>query len=249
MKKISIALLGLTLATVSYAQNAETPASVWDKTVYLKVGINSDKISSDEFPTVGGVYSSEYKSQFGLGIQNGKTFWLHKEPLGNVLTFGVDWTWVDLNVSTFKKKEPASSFNMGSDSPYNMPWHHKKWMASYGMSVGPSITLCPFSASDSDFAKYLRLNLYFHLGYSVGGVLFDKVKKPNSDSEKTQAAWGHGLFTAFGASVSWKSYGLGYEFRNNASDGYQYLNSSFKQPDKMKMKETFGRIYFQFLFK
>lgn len=63
---------------------------------------------------------------FSLGL--GKTWYLHKRPIANVVKFGLDWTWLDLNYARY---EAAGQSQIGSGQ------------VDAGMQIGPSITLNP----------------------------------------------------------------------------------------------------------
>lgn len=50
----------------------------------------------------------EYKSDFAVGIFKRKTFNLHKYPIGDVLMFGLDLNFIDINVARYAKGKGLS---------------------------------------------------------------------------------------------------------------------------------------------
>lgn len=219
--------------------------NIWGKTGFFNISYDKTTLSSDELPIGGAlVGSNEFKNKFGIGIQWGKTFNFHKKALGDVLFLGLDGTWMDLNFNQYDK---ADKITPGFDDAASyviksMPWHNKKMTLDYGMSIGPSITLYPFTPLKSNTADCIRFNGYFHLGYK--GEVF--IIKDVVDNEQ-KAAWGHGLFTALGGSLTFNSIGLGVEMRND-NINVKHVDTKEYGDQKIKFKEKTTRIYLQFRF-
>ncbi len=214
---------------------------IWGKTTYFNVSYNKTKLSSDEFP-IGGPKGgfNEFSNNLGVGIQWGQTFNFHKKALGNVLFIGFDYTWMDLNFNQYKQADPTPGFNTTEYEIRPMPWHNKKMSLDYGMAVGPSLTLYPFTPMHKNAADNIRLQAYFHVGYKAEGFL---VKVDNSN----KLAWGHGLYTAFGGNLTFNTIGIGFEARNDNSINVKHVNKEFGTK-KMKFKEKITRFYIQFRF-
>ena len=223
---------------------AERQRDAWGKNTYLNISLNKTEFSSEEFPSTNKPFAREYDSDLSVGLQFGHTFNFHKNPIGSVLFIGLDYTWTDLNYSTFKEIETPKEFQDG-DNAKVLPWHHKKTLLSYGMSVGPSMTFYPFTSMRKKGTDKIRLQLYFHVGYNVQGAIISKVND-NTDI-KDQWAWGHGLYTAFGGNISWNFIGVGYEIRNDNSLNFKAAQKVF-DTGKMKAKENTSRFYLQFRF-
>ena len=227
---------------VSYNQHLR---KIWGKTNYFNISYNKTTLSSDELPLGGAsVGSNEFKNKFGMGLQWGKTFNFNKKAIGDVLFCGLDVTWMDLN---FNQYDRADSITKGYGEETGlaikvMPWHNKKMTLDYGISVGPSLTLYPFTLLHSNAADNIRLHGYFHLGYK--GEVFI-IKEVGDD---TQTAWGHGLFTAFGASLTFNAIGLGVEVRNDNNINVKHVDTKEFGDLKMKFKEKTTRIYLQVRF-
>lgn len=213
----------------------------WGNNTYLNISYNKTELSSKEFPTTDGVFSNEFKNKWGLGLQMGHTFNFHKKALGNVLFFGLDYNWIDLNFNYYEAADQPARYAFGEGDIQNMPWHHEKMTLSYGMSIGPALTLHPFTSLENKGANRIRLQAYFHVGY---GVDLAMVKDVNESKENI---FGHGLFTSFGGNLSWKFIGIGYELRNNSNERYKCLEKMY-DTGKLKMKEKSSRFYLQFRF-
>jgi hypothetical protein len=174
-----------------------------------------------------------------------QTFNFHKKPLGNVVFIGLDYTWMDLNFNQYDADSIPKRYVRG-EGVINMPWHQKKMSLNYGMSIGPSLTLYPFTPTHNARAEKVRLQFYFHVGYSVGGAFIKDVMDKSGD-KKNRIAWGHGLYTSYGANLTWNFIGLGYEWRNDNSISYKCVNKEF-DTGKIKLKEKTSRVYLQFRF-
>lgn len=225
--------------------NINNQRNIWNHTTFLNISYNKTKFSSEEFPSTTGVFPNEFKNDVGFGLQWGHTYNLHKNPIGQVLFIGIDFTWMDLNFNKYKKQDTIPIRYNNEGTIKSLPWHNEKMTLGYGMSVGPSFTFYPFSSTHSSIGDKIRLHLYFHVGYGVEAAI---IKKVNEGTEiKDQWAWGHGLNTAFGADISIDHIGLGYEFRNDGNLKFKPVDRVF-DTGKMKAKETISRLFLQFRF-
>ncbi len=216
---------------------------VWGKNTFFNISYNKTKLSSDQFPIGGGRgAANEFKNNLGVGIQWGQTFNFHKKALGNVVFFGLDYTWMDVNFNQYKKADlPTPGYSTDYET-YVMPWHNKKMSIDYGMSVGPSLTLYPFTPLHKNAADNIRLQGYFHVGYKAMGYII------KDSSDKNQFAWGHGLYTAFGANLTFNAIGFGFEMRNDNNINVKHVKKEYDNKTKMKFKEKVTRLYIQFRF-
>ena len=217
----------------------------WGQNTYLNISYDMTKLSSDEFPSTKGGFKNEFDNKLGVGLQWGHTFNFHKRPLGNVLFIGLDYTWLDCNYNSYDASAEPAGYTRG-EQVLNMPWHYKKSSIDYGMSLGPSFTLYPFTSANSSGAQKIRLQLYFHVGYDIGATFINDVIDKDGE-KKNRTTWGHGLFTSFGANVSWSFIGVGYEMRNASSLNYNYIDKEF-DTGKLKLKQQMNRLYLQFRF-
>lgn len=231
-----------TKTDVKYDQHMR---NIWSKNTFFNISYNKTKLSSDEFPTIsldGHGFHNEFKCDWGVGLQWGQTFNFHKKALGNVVFIGLDYTWMDMNFNQYKASVQPMEYLSGDGYVTNpMPWHNKKMTIDYGMSVGPSLTLYPFTPMHKNAADNIRLQGYFHVGYKAAGFLI------KDSSKKNQFAWGHGLYTAFGGNLTFNAIGIGFEARNDNNISVKHAKSDFGG-NKMKFKEKTTRIYIQFRF-
>ena len=106
---------------------------------------------------------AEWKSDFGVSLAFGKTYYLHKKPLLNMIKFGIDATWFDISYA--KYSEPDAYANDGAytraygdyggydyDDEEDIDLGIHQIDAS--MHVGPSITVNPIGD--------LKVAAYFH---------------------------------------------------------------------------------------
>ncbi len=226
-------------------------STIWGRNTFFNISYNTTTLSSKELPSASGEYTGEYNNKLGLGLQWGHTYNFHKKPIGDVLFIGLDYSWLDLNVNLYDQEDKPLSYEIGDSDPYNMPWFNKKWAADYGMSLGPSLTLYPFTSLRKSGTDNIRLQVYYHVGYSLGLTFISDVETPkktaSSSKESTEIAWGHGLFTSFGFNLTWKFVGLGYEARRGSNYQFKNFNSDF-DTDATEFKQTTNRIYIQFRF-
>lgn len=235
---------------------------VWDYRSYLNISYANSKLDPDT-PIPLGVGGSEnvskFKSDWGLSLVYGRNYRLHKYPIANTLQFYLDFTSVDLTVAHYKAEDKEFLFDSNNPS---MPWCIEKYEASYGMNLGPSVTVAPFNYVAVQGLHYVKLNVYYHLGYHIAGMLlpdnedadFNRKGQPgyNSDShdemkDKTKLAWGHGLTSTFGLSLSWKFIGLGYEHRTSTVR-YKAIDTEFFGSDTQKFNSSISRFFIQFRF-
>ncbi len=235
---------------------------VWDYRSYLNISFANSKLDPDT-PIPLGVGGSEnvskFKSDWGLSLVYGRNYRLHKYPIANTLQFYLDFTSVDLTVAHYKAEDKEFLFDSNNPS---MPWCIEKYEASYGMNLGPSVTVAPFNYVAVQGLHYVKLNVYYHLGYHIAGMLlpdnedadFNRKGQPgyNSDShdemkDKTKLAWGHGLTSTFGLSLSWKFIGLGYEHRTSTVR-YKAIDTEFFGSDTQKFNSSISRFFIQFRF-
>ena len=274
MKIIFISLIALIgILTASAAQSSDTTTTVtslddiiametqsqmknsiamrlqdqWSKSTFLNIGYNMTKLSSKEFPATATRLANEFDNKLGLGIQWGHTFNFHKYPLGSVLFIGLDFTWLDFNFNQYKKCDAPVGFDLG-EQVLNLPWHNEKMSLNYGMSVGPSLTLYPFTSLQNSGTDKIRLQLYFHVGYDVAYYqIKDVPEKGNNQETSKKSAWGHGLYTSFGGNITWDFIGVGIESRNDGGINCKPVDDLYNT-GKFKIKEKTTRLYLQFRF-
>ena len=64
---------------------------IWkDRAKYFNIGYVNQTVTDKTF-------GGKIKSDFGVSLSSGKTYYLHKKPIVGMIKFGLDWTWLDIN--------------------------------------------------------------------------------------------------------------------------------------------------------
>ena len=243
---------------------------VWSRKGYFNISYNSTTLTPDQsIPTgVGSSVVPEFKSDWGVSLQLGRSYALHKTPIANMLQFNFDFSYIDLNVNHFKQEgdgnlyDSRSILNYDGKEYYYTPWNLEKYDLNYGMSVGPSISIAPFTSTNVSALHHIKLNAFFHVGYHVSLLYMtnDEEADMNQGDDPTDPIaveryekmkdnlkldLGHGLITSFGFSVTWKFIGLGYEHRSGSLE-YKSLSTNDFGSEKYKFKSSTNRIFIQF---
>lgn len=237
---------------------------VWKRRAFFNISWNKQTLKSkNEIPTEYGAQDYKFKNDWGIGLQAGVNYRLHKKPIANMVNFCLDYSWLDLNVHHYKAEKDyhynsSPKFYYKDKEYFYMPWGLEKYEANYGMSLGPSITVAPFVPLGIKGLDYLRIQFYYHLGYSASIIysLNDKDLDLNTqpdDAEKKRyetmsnnlkLSWGHGLYNSFGFNVTWKRIGIGYEVRKG-SYRYKAVNTDDFSGQSNKFSATNKRFYIQ----
>lgn len=237
---------------------------VWERRTYLNISTVSGELTpKDQMPTgLGNALVPNFKNEWGVALSMGSCHRLHKTPIANMVQLYIDWTPMDLNVNYFKEEGNGIGIYDSSikhdNQLFYIPWNLEKYEANYGMSLGPSVTVAPFTSLNSAGLHYFKLNFYYHIGYHASILMLQNKNPEKADANKNHTKdtysqmdgnhfiWGHGLTQSFGFNVSWKFIGVGYEKRN-ASLEYTPFDDKFGK-DKNNFKTSQNRVYLQFRF-
>ena len=247
---------------------------VWSRKGYFNISYNSTTLTPDQsIPTgVGGNVVPEFKSDWGVSLNIGRSYALHKSPIANMLQFNFDFTYIDLNVNHFKHEGDGKNLYdsrevlPGTTDKFFTPWNLEKYDFNYGMSVGPSISIAPFTSTNVSGLHHIKLNAFFHVGYHVSLLYMLNDEEADSNpyrnmgddpaeiiaverfekmKDNLKLDLGHGLITSFGFSVTWKFIGLGYEHRSGSLE-YKSLSKNDFSNEKYKFKSSTNRVFIQF---
>ena len=155
----------------------------------------------------------DFKSDWGVTLQSGTNYRLHKKPIAKMINIALDYSWLNLNVNHIKAGEPAvtedgkkylydstdrnvvpGGESGKTDEYYVYPWKLEKYEANYGMTLGPSITIAPFVPLGVKQLDYLKIQAYYHIGYAASFLYtlnkeeFDKNQPTNQTADNRQAA-------------------------------------------------------------
>lgn len=242
----TIASLNEIIDTETKSQNdyyySTSLQDTWSKNTFFNICFNKTELSSKELLTTTDIENAtKFKNDWGLGIQWGHTYNFNKRAYGDVVFIGLNYTWMDFNINKYKDCSNKPDTSSTSQKVTDVPWHNEKTVLGYGMSLGPALTLYPFTSLHNKNANKIRIQAYFHVGYGVSLAII------KNGHEKNVNDLGHGLYTSFGASLTWSFIGVGYEWRNDNNLKYKCLTKSYDS-SKIKMKEKSSRVYLQFRF-
>ena len=208
-------------------------ASVWGRRGFFNIAYNKEATLKPWNPAE----TNNMKADWSFALQRGHNYVLHRKPIANTIQICLDYTGFDLSASHYN-----ASTGQNVRGGIRIPWNLEKYEATYGMSLGPSLTVAPFNYVGYDPIHYMKFNVYFHVGYQVSLLyLFN-----NEDKEiANNLLWGHGLYKAFGACMSWKAIGVGFEKRAG-NTSYMPFNTTTFGSDKKGFHSNFTRFYIQF---
>lgn len=250
LKQVVNALVG----QVNDADRAALDKKIWkDRAKYFNFGYVNQSLNSKD----GNV---KYKSNLGVNLTWGKTYYLHKKPILNMIKIGLDWSWMDFNYVKYASVEEKYAFgDSGYDDYFDDYEDFDDYeedfdldfgchQLEYGMQIGPSITVNPI--------HHLKVSTYFRFQPSVSIMLLDD-----------EVYYGFVPFFNFGAAVSWKAISLGVEGRWGGTkyhgvsveeDGFDYVEDWMEDEDlavsdvvstfRERMRTKSFRVYFSFRF-
>lgn len=208
-----------------------TPSDDWSTKKYFNINLVTSQTRTldgadnqrDEMDVTKG------KKDWGVGITAGRTFYVHKKPILNMIKIGIDWSYLDLTYVKYKKaniEDPDLAY-----IPQQRYFGDQQ--AEYAMAVGPSVTVNPIDK--------LKVNAYLRY-MPACSVIFDDKK-----ADVQFASGGQ-----FGMSVSYKLIALGFETRwmsskYNLLHGEDEIDDSTKD-DKFKFNTKSFRFFIGFRF-
>ena len=207
--------------------------------------------------------NQKFKNDWGLTMKIATTVRFHKRPIADIVSFGLDYSLLDLSVNHYKELEGDKLYKSSETwtenidgkirNPHYIPWGLQMYNFTYGMNLGPSIGIAPFARFKNPQLAHLRLHLYFNVGYRASLLLMkgndDKdAAQPRDEKvkESSKLQWGHGFYTMFGLRMSWKGIGIGYEMVNG-SQKYKSVETEIYGSDTNKLKEASHRIVLSYI--
>lgn len=254
-------------------------ADVWGRRGFFNIAYNKNAslmpVTANTVETgyqkIAGGYFNGVTADWSFALQKGQNYRLHRKPIANTVQICLDYTGLDLSVSHYRpavgqylydssKKRPGTDKDGKNKSYYYIPWNLEKYEATYGMSLGPSITIAPFNYVNYDGIHFLKINAYYHVGYQASALYMmnnkdvdANISPANATESKGQTdmadnlklLWGHGLYTSFGVNLSWKVIGVGFETRSGATC-YRPLSTADFGYVASDFRSDFTRFYIQF---
>lgn len=173
--------------------------SIWKKRrKFISFGYINQTLTHQDIPGL------KWKSDYGFSLAIGRTYYLHKKPIFNILKFGLDATWMDISYAKYSNPEGwedvTSEPTDSEEEVFDLGAHQ----IDLGLHVGPSITINP--------VNHLKVNAYFHFiptgsvailndeanacyvsNFAIGGAISYKVISLGIESR-----WGKAKYNSFG---------------------------------------------------
>lgn len=252
---------------------------VWKRKKNFYVSYNNVKLSGKDLRTYNvnnGKYEDkqdvDFESDWAITLKRSRTIPFHKRPIADVVSFGLEFSGLDLSVAHYKQDTaafydsqiPLIIENKDGDKNeyYHMPWGLEMYTAAYGMHIGPSITLAPFTHLRSPGLANIRLMTYFNVGYRGALMLLvgDDEKDVNyanrnvsnyredfdKMSNSSKISWAHGLTTSWGIRLNWKGIGIGYEMISGDLK-FKSFEKKIYSGEKYKFSEKSKRITLSYI--
>ena len=232
-------------ARIDEANEKDMDQKVWkDRAKYFNIGIVKQSLTSKDDLV-------KYKSNIGVNLTWGKTYYLHKKPLFGMVKIGLDWSWMDFNYVKYSRVEESYVDDGGYDPFYDSYMDGEEDLdldfgchqLEYGMQIGPSITV--------NHIDHLKISTYFRFQPSGSVMLLDD-----------EVYYGFVPFFNFGAAVAWKAISIGVEGRwggtkyhgVSVDDEGDYTEESYDSADDFvetftqRMRTKSFRAYVSFRF-
>lgn len=242
--------------------------NVWKRKSSFSIAYTTANLTGNELsmyvPNTGYVKKEQtFKSDWGVTMKFANTVRFHKRPIADIVSFGLDYSLLDLSILHYKELEGDKLYKSSETwtenidgkirNPHYIPWGLQMYNFTYGMNLGPSIGIAPFARFKNPQLAHLRLHLYFNVGYRASLLLMkgndDKdAAQPRDEKvkESSKLQWGHGFYTMFGLRMSWKGIGIGYEMVNG-SQKYKSVETEIYGSDTNKLKESSHRIVLSYI--
>lgn len=174
--------------------------SIWKKRRrFISFGYMNQTLTRRDIPGL------KWKSDYGFSLAVGRTYYLHKKPILNMIKFGLDATWIDISYAKYSNPEGWEDFTSEpAESEGEEEFDLGAHQIDLGLHVGPSITINP--------VDHLKINAYFHFiptgsvailndeanacyvsNFAIGGAISYKVISLGIESR-----WGKAKYNSFG---------------------------------------------------
>lgn len=151
-------------------------------------------------------------SKLGGSLTYGRTFFLHKKPLGDMVRIGLDATFVDLSYIQYEDQNRTSTIAIEELSDLETQ------QAEFGMAFGPSVTIKP--------SKMLSIHTYFRYAPTYSLLYMNESLSGNLAN-----------YFVTGGAVSWGMIGVGIEARFGSCK-YKDFTSGFLDSFEVDIPDT-----------
>lgn len=223
------------------SQEEQRLNKIWRRTKYRNIAFVKQSLQEQDGT------GEKWHSDYAFALTMGRTYYLHRKPILNMIKFGIDWTYLDINYANYGKIKnydfdnndyPLESYPDEQEDDINIGRHQFE----YAMQVGPSVTVNPID--------HLKVNAYFRYAPSFSGILIDDEFSCNYAS-----------FFVTGAAISYKVISVGIEsrwgkakYKNFSIDDFNEEDMDVDNPEwndvisksKRKFKTNSVRFYISF---
>ena len=140
---------------------------VWRRNKYRNIAFVKQSLQEQ------GGMGQKWDSDYAFALTMGRTYYLHRKPILNLIKVGIDWTYFDLNyanygkISNYALEGDGTPVDPNPDYPYEQEEEMNigRHQFEYSMHKGPSITVNPID--------HLKVNAYFRYAPTFSGILID----------------------------------------------------------------------------
>lgn len=163
------------------------------------------------------------KSDYTVGLTMGHSYSLHRTPLFSMLTFCIDWTYLDVKFSDYST-EFQEKYAVGEAHLFNV---------DASMHVGPSIRLRPISK--------LSINAYFHYAPTFTDYF---------NGEFNQYDYKYSSQFVIGFNVAYSVISVGFDYRTSTTDHTFKVKDdyAFETEIEGSMHKSAPMVYLSFRF-
>lgn len=254
-REILIGYVDSLMALQEHKQQEIVDMKRWARTSWFNLSYSLQKINSD-------LYRTELQPDYAFGLTFGRTYYLHKKPLANMIRFALNWSYLDLNMAQYSipysdRIDEDGSPSITDDGVYgNSSEAYKKgnripdfiediyddeeegntasqYKIEAGMQFGPSIWVNPIGD--------LMIQAYFHYAPTFSILLDDELSYYST----------YASFFNSGVTLSYKAIGFGLEARwGNSTFSQEVYNEALDDYESQNMKwRTKGmRVFLSFRF-
>lgn len=209
--------------------------AVWNKRrKYMNIGFVKQTLNAS------GCEGYKWNSDIAVQFSSGRTWYLHKKPLANMIKFGIDATFVNIFYAKYGTAPAMEGFDNGGGMFGDLGGMYEDMTGDdidlgdhqidVGMSVGPSVTINP--------VQHLKVSAYFRYSPTYSMLLMQE-----------QFGGSYVSYFNYGLSVAWRVISVGVEGR--------FGTGKYNQPalleisdinDKTKLKTSGVSFYVGFRF-
>lgn len=230
--------------TANRLQQQETWRRIFRKGGHFNLSFGTSTITCPDYTkTITG-------KNFAIDIQSGRSFYLHRRPIGGVAKIGLDWDWIDLGLANNTTRLPNGSTVPGGVLDdyysYNGPARQDLAQIRLGMGAGLSLHIAPFANIDRS-CRYLRFYGYFHVVPSLNVLGIDYIDDSNKSIGEDNWDYRFVPFFSAGGGFAWKVISLGYE-STWGSAKYEVTDFLGLPEENLLLRSSSSRIVLSFRF-